>query len=209
MKVIRIEEVTKARCRIFLEDGFAFVIYKGELHRLHINEGEELAEEDYEEIMKHILPKRAKLRAMNLLKSRPYTEYQLRSKLKEGGYPQEIIDEAIGYVKSYHYVDDQQYTTDYIVYHKDSRTKKQLIQTLTSKGIDRAMIQECYEKLVGEEEKLLEEEQIRKWISKKKFCLNEASFEEKQKMMAALYRKGFSIDAIRCVLLLDITSNYV
>lgn len=209
MKVIRIEEAAKARYKIFLENGFAFVLYKGELPMFHIKEDGDLSDEDYEKIMKQILPKRAKLRAMNLLKVRPYTEYQLRNKLNDGGYPAEIIDEAISYVKSFHYVDDIQYTKDYIAYHKESKSKTQLCNTLMSKGIPRSLITECYEELVGDEEELLEEEQIRRWIQKKKFTEKEASYEEIQRMTASLYRKGFSIQAIRRVLLLDITSNNV
>ena len=48
-----------------------------------------------------------KLRCMNLLKSRDYTVYQLKTKLKENGYPEFLIDTAIEYVASYGYVDDE------------------------------------------------------------------------------------------------------
>ena len=56
--------------------------------------------------MKDVLLKRAKLRCMNLLKSRDYTEYQLRMKLRQGVYPEDIIDAAVAYVASYGYVND-------------------------------------------------------------------------------------------------------
>lgn len=209
MKVVRIEEVSKAKCRVILEDEFAFVLYKGELRMFHIREGEELSKEDYKEIMENLLPKRAKLRAMNLLKSRPYTEYQLRKKLSDGGYPAEIIETALSYVKKFHYVDDRQYVMDYVEYHKESKSKNQMMTCLMAKGISKQMIQECYDEVVGEEKGALEEEQIKKWILKKKFCSETASYEETQRMLGFLYRKGFSVEAIRRVLLLDITSNNV
>ena len=78
MKVTRTEEVTKSRIRVYLEEEPAFVLYKGEARRLHIREGMELTQENYNIIMEELLPKRAKLRAMNLLKSREYTVKQLR-----------------------------------------------------------------------------------------------------------------------------------
>ena len=115
MTVTRIEELSRSRCKIYLEDSFAFVLYKGELRLYGVREQEELSEESYREIMQEVLPKRATLRCMNLLQSRPYTESKLRSKLKEGGYPQESVDSALAYVKSYHYVDDLQFAKDYIV----------------------------------------------------------------------------------------------
>ena len=41
MTVTKIEEVTKAKCRIEIDQEFAFVLYKGELRMYHIREGEE------------------------------------------------------------------------------------------------------------------------------------------------------------------------
>ena len=77
MKVTRLEELSRSRSRVYIEQEFAFVLYKGELRSYHICEGEELEQSDYEEIINKVLPKRAKLRAMNLLKNREYTVKQL------------------------------------------------------------------------------------------------------------------------------------
>ena len=74
MTVTRIEELSRSRCKIYLEDSFAFVLYKGELRLFGVREQEELSEESYREIMQEVLPKRATLRCMNLLQSRAYTE---------------------------------------------------------------------------------------------------------------------------------------
>ena len=106
MTVTRIEELSRSRCKIYLEDSFAFVLYKGELRSYGLKEGQEITEEAYRDIMENLLPRRAKLRAMNLLKNRSYTEKQLYDKLKAGDYPEEIIEQALDYVRSYHYIDD-------------------------------------------------------------------------------------------------------
>ena len=73
MTVTRIEELSRSRCKIYLEDSFAFVLYKGELRLYGVREQEELSEESYREIMQEVLPKRATLRCMNLLQSRRET----------------------------------------------------------------------------------------------------------------------------------------
>ena len=65
MTVTRIEELSRSRCKIYLEDSFAFVLYKGELRLYGVREQEELSEESYREIMQEVLPKRATLRCMN------------------------------------------------------------------------------------------------------------------------------------------------
>ena len=196
MTVTKIEEVTKAKCRIEIDQEFAFVLYKCEFRMYHIREGEELDPAIYEEIVGKLLPKRATMRAMNLLKSRPYTEYQLRQKLSMGGYPQDAQEEAISYVKSYHYIDDRQYAMDYIEYHQESKTKQKLLQSLMSKGLSKELILECFDEIVGDRKKELEEEQILKILRKKNYDPEQWTFEEKQRLMASLYRKGFSSELI-------------
>lgn len=196
MTVTKIEEVTKAKCRIEIDQEFAFVLYKGELRMYHIREGEELDSAIYEEIVGKLLPKRATMRAMNLLKSRPYTEYQLRQKLSMGGYPQDAQEKAISYVKNYHYIDDRQYAMDYIEYHQESKTKQKLLQSLMSKGLSKELILECFDEIVGDRKKELEEEQILKILRKKNYDPEQWTFEEKQRLMASLYRKGFSSELI-------------
>ena len=101
MLVIQIVPINKSRCRIILEDGSRFVLYRGEVRKLRIEEGSLLSEEARQSIMEEILPRRAKLRSMNLLKARDYTKRQLSDKLKRDGYPEEIIVQALTYVESY------------------------------------------------------------------------------------------------------------
>ena len=72
----KIEELSKSRSKVYIDQEFAFVLYKGEFRLYHVREGEAIEPCDYETIMKEVLPKRAKLRAMNLLKSREYTTAQ-------------------------------------------------------------------------------------------------------------------------------------
>ena len=206
MTVTGIKEITKSRMKIDIDGVFAFVLYKGELRIYGIKENQELSEENYQKILIEVLPKRAKLRAMNLLKSRAYTAFQLREKLEAGGYPKKIIEEAIDYVASFGYVNDSQYAMDFIEYNKEKKSKNRIFMDLYKKGISKELIEEAWKDAVGEDRQELEKEQIIHWIQKKNFPLETASLREKQKMMAFLYRKGFTNELIRSVLLLDITT---
>ena len=114
MIVTALEPVGKTRVQVFLDGEKAFVLYRNEAYRMGIREGESLSEQAYAEIMQEILPKRARLRCMNILKSADKTEWQLRAKLRQGGYPKEIEDIAIEYVRSFHYIDDVRYAGYYI-----------------------------------------------------------------------------------------------
>lgn len=63
-----------------------------------------------------------------LLRSMDRTEQQLRQKLKEGDYPEEIIDIAIAYVQKLHYQDDRRYASNYVDYRKKNKSRLQLKQ---------------------------------------------------------------------------------
>lgn len=206
MTVTNVTETSKSRVKIEIDHEFAFVLYKGELHLYHIKAGNELAKEDYDRIMEEVLPRRAKLRAMNLLKSRAYTGMQLKDKLIMGGYPESIVSKAMDYVFSFGYIDDEQYARDFIEYNREQKSRKRIQMDLMKKGISEVIFQNAWDEVAGEGNDEVEREQIIYWINKKHFQPQSASFEEKQKIMAFLYRKGFSINAIRSVLSLDITS---
>lgn len=205
MIVTGITEISKSRVKIEIDHEFAFVLYKGELRLYKIEAGKQIEEADFHKLKEEVLPKRAKLRAMNLLKSRAYTRMQLRDKLIQGGYPEEIVNLAIDYVVSYGYVDDEQFAKDFIAYNRERKSKKRICMDLMQKGISEQLFQNAWDSIVGENSEDMEKEQILCWMGKKHFQPQSATFEEKQKMMAFLYRKGFSINHIRSVLSLDIT----
>ena len=87
MTVTSIVPEGRTKYAVAIDGECMFTLYKGELSRYRIREGGELSEEAYAEIMQTLLPKRAKLRCMNLLKSRSYTRRQLMDKLRAGKYP--------------------------------------------------------------------------------------------------------------------------
>ncbi len=198
MIVTKIEEYRKNKYKIYLNDEFAFVLYKGELRLFKIKEGEALLQETYREIVDTVLTKRAKLRAMYLLKTIDRTEADVRRKLKEGLYPQIVIDAAISYVKSYHYIDDTRYAGNYIAYKTGSLSRSEIKQKLLLKGINKELIEEqlAEHRKDGSE---AERELIRRLMLKKCRELPLSDYQEKNKLFAYLYRKGFTIGDIENV----------
>ena len=87
MMVTSILPVDKRKSKVFLEEGFAFVLYRGEVERFGIEEGKELEADVYQRILTEVLLGRAKERALYLLKSSGKTEAWMKKKLKEAGYP--------------------------------------------------------------------------------------------------------------------------
>ncbi len=206
MTVTQVAEASGSRRRVYLDGQFAFLLYQGELRRFHIEEGQELSEESYQCIMTQILPKRAKLRSMNLLRSKAYTRRQLEDKLRQGEYPQACIEEALSYVESYGYIDDGRYARDFIEAHLQDKSRSRIKTDLMKKGIDKDTIQEAFEALgaLGVEQD--EMELILTLLRKKKYRPDTATKQEQQKMYGFLYRRGFPSDLICRALSLDITS---
>lgn len=200
MIVTRLEEIARSRSKVYIEQEFAFVLYKGELRSYHICEGEELAQADYDEIMNTVLPKRAKLRAMNLLKSREYTTKQLHDKLKEGYYPENIIEQALDYVAGYHYTDDLRYAETYITDHEETRSRRRIEQDLIDKGIDKVTLEKAWQQWEQKGGVQDEEAMIRRLLDKRYYDPETAGLKEQQKNYGFLMRKGFSAEAVRRVL---------
>lgn len=209
MIVTQVTCIARGRYRVCTEEQTAFILYGGELKRLGIREGEVLSEESLRQIREEILPDRAKKRAMHLLEKRDYTAAGLREKLKGGEYPESCIEEAVAYVESYGYVDDERYARDFITYNLDRKSRTRIGQDLMRRGIPRETIQEIFEELEEEGTKQDEDAMIRILLEKKKYDAKTATGQEKQRMRAFLYRKGFHFDAINSALLLDIPQDSV
>ena len=198
MTVTGITEVSKSRSRIEIDHQFAFVLYKGELRQYHVREGEELQEADYCTIMEEVLPKRAKLRCMNLLKSREYTTEQLKTKLRQGQYPEEIIDQALDYVASFHYIDDLRYAKTYVRYHQQKKSRQRLKMDLLQKGVAKDTIEHALEEEFASDER----DKIRALLEKRRYDYRTKDAKEQQRMYQFLLRRGYKssdiLGVMRC-----------
>jgi regulatory protein len=175
-----------------LEDGSRFLLYTGDIRRYRLKEGEELSSETLAQIMEETIYRRAKQKALAVLKRADQSESELRRKLKRSEYPQEIIEKTISYVYSYHYLDDARYCDNYIRYKSATKSRRQLVNELYQKGIAKEIIEAALEHIPTDENKAL-----RLAIQKKAKNVDTLTYEEKQKVAAYLYRKGFPSEDIR------------
>lgn len=197
MQVTKIESVTKTKFKVYLEEQFAFVLYKGELSRFKIQEGSELSQETVNQIKNEILVKRVKLRAMYLLNQMDRTEEQLRAKLKKDLYTDDLIAVAMAYVKSFGYIGDYNYAKRFVETKSNSKSKAEIKMLLLQKGVAKEIIEEALEVYYSD---TTEDAAIRKILEKKRFSAENATDLEKKKMMEYLMRKGFHYDEIRQVI---------
>ncbi len=197
MTVTKVEAVTKTRYRVYIDEQFAFVLYKGELSRYQVTVGGEISEEIFKDIKKEVITKRAKLRALHLLNDMGRTEVQLRQKLRLNEYTEDVIEEALRYVKSFGYVNDKEYARSFIINRKDRKSKRELYMQLCQKGISSEVLDEVFEEYYDEN---TSKTAILSLINKKKYNPNTTDMKEKQKIIGYLTRKGFSYEDIRQVI---------
>ncbi len=186
-QVVSVVPQDKKKLKICLDNGDSFILYKGEAAKLSLFEKEVFDETKYQQIMTDILGKRATKRAMHLLEQQERTEKQLRDKLAQNGYPEQCVDQAVAYVKSYHYVDDYRYAAVYIRYHQEKESRQKLTQKLMTRGISREIIAQALE-----EEFVADEcAQIKELLRKRHFDPDNADEAARRKTAQFLMRKGF------------------
>ena len=202
--VLSEEAMTKGKIRVRLDTGLTCILYRSEQRQINAYEGSSLTREQYEILVHEILGKRATKRAMHLLEKMDRTEYKLREKLSEGGYPDEAIEDAIGYVKRYHYLDDERYARNYVFLAQDRKSRKKLSIELYQRGIKKELI----DRILEEEYDADEEKQICQLLEKRGFDPKICSEKERQKLYQFLLRRGFqSSDICKVMRMISLDSD--
>lgn len=153
----------------------------------------------------------ARAKALDILKFSDRTEAELRRKLTEKGFDEQAVDNAVAYVYDYHYLDDVRFAANYLRCHRSEHSLRELWQKLMVKGVSRSDFDAAIAEL-SEEDNCSEigSEPSDPELTAALNCLRKklrGSFDdasaEGQKLLAYMYRKGFSGDTIRdaiCIL---------
>lgn len=186
--ITAIEPQIKGKRRLHLDSGEVWILYTGDLRTLHLSEGTVLTEQQYIQIRRDVIGKRAKKRAMHLLERMDRTERDLRGKLLDSEYPPDLVDEAVAYVKSYHYVDDERYADCYVRLRGTAKSAGKLRMELQQKGVDREVADRVLESYADERD---ETQMIRELLEKRQYDPQTADQKQQRRMYGYLQRRGF------------------
>ena len=139
------------------------------------------------------LERKAKLRAMRLLERMDRTEAQLRRKLREDAYPEDVIDAAIQYVASFGYIGDAGYARRFVQSRQQSKSKREICTALMQRGVSKDLIDQALEEGYEDAD---ESAAICRLLRKRHFDAETATDVEKKKMMGYLIRKGFRYEDV-------------
>lgn len=199
-RVVAVSPINKKKYKILLEgaEEITISLYPSELRRFCIKEDNLISDGEYSQI-EEILYKRGKERALYYLKDSDRTSFQMRKKLREGYYPEKIIDKVLDFLEKYGYIDDLRYSEHYIFYNYKRKSILQIKNDLRVKGISKDIIDVAFENhsFDSSDECQCQRDIIRKFIEKK--IKSDMDLQNKNKIVSALVRKGFLYDDVLSV----------
>ena len=220
---IKLGERQGKKIPFYMDGELIGSLYPKEVNTYSLEDEGEISESEYERILDETLLPRAKRYTMNLLIKSDKTETELKRKLKQAGYGEAVSDAAIEYVRSYHYIDELRTAESYIRSKMDYSSEKEIRFKLLEKGVSDDTIDLAYDQIIEELNALEASDEdsengngdfradcentelkaavnfVRKKLGSK-FDTSESvelSYEERQKIMAAAFRKGFRQESIR------------
>ena len=139
-------------------------------------------------------------RAGILLAQRDYTCSRMREKLLSYGFSDEVVGETLDSLRDARYLDDARYAENYISAHRGDRSLIRIRTDLESRGLSSDLISEVLMREREEHGMGEEVRQILRLMEKRRFDPALATWEEKGKMKAFLYRKGYDASSVRAAM---------
>ena len=143
--------------------------------------------------------KKAREKALRLLEHMDRTKKGLSDRLRQAGFSEETAEDAIEYVESFGYLDDERYARTYIAGRIHQKSRKKIMAELGQRGIDRETACRAWE----EAQELWEPDErlVLKGTVLKKYPENSRLDEkEMRRLYGFLVRRGFSWNDINSVL---------
>lgn len=142
----------------------------------------------------------AKSRAINYISGKLKTKYEVRLKLKENGFAEDVIDEVLDILEKEEYLNDKIYCEIFIEDKKklNGYGKNKIKSLLIQKGISKNIFEGFLNEFEYEEEF---DNALKMGIKKLELLSNEEdNFKKKQKIINYLAYRGFGFDVINDVL---------
>ncbi len=192
---IEVQKKDENRRSVFIDGEFAFGLLYADVLFYNLVENEEITQEKYNSIIRNKILTSAKDKAFNFLSFKNRTVKEMKKKLLEKEFSDDVINQVIEMLMKYNYLNDAEYAKKFI---KDKLEikgygKYRIKSELKQKGIEIEIIDEL---LVDTE--CIEIEKVITLINKKlRFrTLESLDIKEKRKIYNFLQRRGYSYNVI-------------
>lgn len=184
----------ETRYNVFLDGTYAFALPMQDILYFKLKEGREVPEETVEYIQNSLIYIKAQDTALHYIGYKMRTVKEIRMKLSEKEFSEEVIEKVIAFLEKYGYADDREYCRKYIKEKLRMKPKSgyALKIELRQRGISARIIDE-----VMAETEMDEAGDAFHWLERKSRGQWPPEDEKKKKQLYDfLLRKGYSYDII-------------
>lgn len=190
----------KNRVSIFTDDGFLFACEKELIYKHHIKKGDPVDEKILKDLIAEDDYIKAREMGLRQLESSFKTEKQIKDKLDEKGFEEDIIEQVIEKFREYNLVDDKKYTEMFLKEKLRSRGLRKASYELSQKGISKELVAEVSEEINTYD---MEEASCRAHGVKKYEQLRKKEtdpYKLKNKLFTFLSSKGYDYDLVNSIM---------
>lgn len=188
--ITKITTTKKGRFALFCHEEFLFSVDEDTLLQYDIYKGAILSSQDMQAIQKYSETNKAKNQALRYLARRDYAEKELYNKLCLK-YDEHTCASVMAYVHKLNLINDEQFAINRAQsLHARQKSRRDIWHTLQNLGVEAFIIEQALENLPNDEVE-------KACIILRKSYINKLKNGEKQKVMAALARRGFAYTDIR------------
>lgn len=201
MQVIKINySKSKEVFEVIFEDETKLLLNYNIFEKYKVSVDMDFSENEILEMKYFSDVERAKSRAINYISGKLKTKYEVRLKLKENDFAEDVIDEVLDILEKEEYLNDRVYCEIFIEDKKklNGYGKNKIKSLLIQKGISKSIFEDFLDEFEYDEEF---DNALKMGIKKLNLLSNEEdNFKKRQKIINYLAYRGFGFDVINDVL---------
>ena len=197
---IQIQKKYPSRRSIFLDGEFFCGVGEELAVKFHLESGMEIDEDELKKLLYEEEFSKAKNYVYGILARRMYTRKEIRGKLVDREYVDEIVQDVIATMERYGYVNDETYAEEWIRSRMKSKPKGKIAlrQELARKGIDKSIIENALDEAFDDSR----EDDMALELARQKarsYSKDEPAV-ARRKLQSFLLRRGFSYETVKDVI---------
>ncbi|MHC6180805.1 recombination regulator RecX [Clostridium sp. JNZ X4-2] len=139
---IEIQKKSKERTNIYIDNEFAFSCNLELVYKFNIVKGKVVDVEYLKSIINENNYMKCKNSALKILEKNYKTEKQMKDKLVEKQYDEDVIEKVMDFLRKYKFIDDNKFVELYIKEKINSQGKNKIKYSLIKKGINESFLDE-------------------------------------------------------------------
>lgn len=189
------------RVNVYVDGEFRLALAQEIVYRERLGPGDEISDARIAELEGEDALWKARESALNLLSFRARTATELRRRLREKGFADEVVERAVAELVEKGLVDDSAFAETFVRDRVRLRPKgpRRLVQELRAKGVDVDTAEEAIEEVMrGEETSELElaRAAVARWARRP----GEDAQKARRRLYGFLVRRGFGGETVRQLL---------